>query len=231
VEVFATIEPARMVGGDFYDFLLIDSRRLSFAIADVSGKGVPAALFMAMAKEILRSAISKHEDALDLAFAEASTKISAASAELVDEGADMMFVTAFAGILDLTSGQLAYVNAGHDSPFVLRPDAEPAELSGRGGPPLGAVDHLVCPVERLRLQPGDLLLLYTDGATESENKDQVFYGVARLRALLASSREATARNLVELVRADIRRFATGTDQADDITLLALAWHGNSPNGR
>src|SRR5262249_41773746 len=102
VDVFATIEPARMVGGDFYDFLLLDSKRLSFAIADVSGKGVPAALFMAMTKEILRSAISKHEDALDLAFAEASTKISAASAELVDKGADMMFVTAFAGILDLS---------------------------------------------------------------------------------------------------------------------------------
>jgi adenylate cyclase len=231
VDVFATIEPARMVGGDFYDFLLLDSRRLSFAIADVSGKGVPAALFMAMTKEILRSAISKHGDALDLAFAEASTKITAASAEMADEGADMMFVTAFAGILDLSSGQLAYVNAGHDPPFVLRLDAEPRELSGRGGPPLGAVDPLVCPVERLRLQAGDLLLLYTDGATESENKDHVFYGTTRLKALLASSREATARDLVELVRADIRRFATGADQADDITLVALSWHGNSPNGR
>ena len=231
VELFATIEPARMVGGDFYDFLLLDSRRLSFAIADVSGKGVPAALFMAMTKEILRSAISKHEDALDLAFAEASTKISAASAEMVDEGADMMFVTAFAGILDLTSGQLAYVNAGHDPPFVLRPDAEPTELLGGGGPPLGAVERLVCPVERVRLQAGDLLLLYTDGATESENKDHAFYGIARLRALLASSREATAKGLVELVRADIRRFATGADQADDITLLALSWRGNGSNGR
>ena len=231
VDVFATIEPARMVGGDFYDFLLLDSRRLSFAIADVSGKGVPAALFMAMTKEILRSAISKYQDALDRAFAEASTKIAAASVEMADEGADMMFVTAFAGILDLSSGQLDYVNAGHDPPFVLRPDAEPRELSGRGGPPLGAVDPLVCPVERLRLQAGDLLLLYTDGATESENKDHVFYGIARLRTLLASSREATARDLVELVRADIRRFATGADQADDITLLALSWRGNSPNGR
>jgi adenylate cyclase len=231
VDVFASIEPARMVGGDFYDFLLLDSTRLSFAIADVSGKGVPAALFMAMAKEILRSAISKHEEALDLAFAEASTKITAASAEMVDRGADLMFVTAFAGILDLSSGQLAYVNAGHDSPFVLRPNTEPMELSGRGGPPLGAVDRLVCPVERIRLQAGDLLLLYTDGATESENKDHGFYGIARLRALLASSREATAKGLVELVRADIRRFATGADQADDITLLALSWRGHCPNGR
>src|SRR5262249_48374008 len=148
-----------------------------------------------------------------------------------EEGADMMFVTAFAGILDLSSGQLAYVNAGHDLPFVLRQSGAPAELSGRGGPPLGTVDNLVCPVERLRLQPGDLLLLYTDGATESENKDHVFYGIARLRALLASSNEATAKDLVELVRADIRRFATGADQADDITLLALSWRGNSPNGR
>src|SRR5262249_37321923 len=87
------------------------------------------------------------------------------------------------------------------------------------------------PVERLRLQPGDLLLLYTDGATDSESRDHVFYGIARLRALLASSRQATAKDLVELVRADIRRFATGADQADDITLLALSWHGNSSNGR
>ena len=132
LEVFASIEPARMVGGDLYDFVLLDPEHLSFAIADVSGKGVPAALFMAMTKEVLHTATLRYRNALDRVFNEANDKISAASEELGAGGTNMMFVTVFAGILDLASGMLVYVNAGHDSPFVIRAGAEPEKSSARG---------------------------------------------------------------------------------------------------
>jgi adenylate cyclase len=223
VELFALIEPARMVGGDLYDFLLLDSRRLFFAIADVSGKGVPAALFMAMTKEVLRDALARHGEALDRVFAEANAKISASGSDMADAGGNMMFVTAFAGILNLASGVITYVNAGHDSPFLLRAATEPMELTGEGGPPLGTIEDFQYPVERHQLTPGDLLLLYTDGVTEAENKDASFYTATRLKLLLRSVPSVSAKALVEFVSEDISRFAAGAEQADDITLLAVRW--------
>ncbi len=225
VDLYALVEPARMVGGDLYDFLLLDSRRLFFAIADVSGKGVPAALFMAMTKEVLRDAMARHGEALDRVFAEADAKISASSGDMAGAGANMMFVTVFAGILNLASGMLAYVNAGHDSPFLLRAGAETIELTGEGGPPLGTVENFQYPVERRQLTPGDLLLLYTDGVTEAENRDDSFYTAERLERLLQSAPTGSAKALVEFVREDIRRFAADAEQADDITLLAVRWTG------
>jgi adenylate cyclase len=225
VEVYALIEPARMVGGDLYDFLLLDSRRLFFAIADVSGKGVPAALFMAMTKEVLRDAMARHGEALDRVFAEANAKISTSGSDMADAGGNMMFVTVFAGILNLASGVIAYVNAGHDSPLRLRPGTAPTELTGEGGPPLGTLEDFQYPVEHHQLTPGDLLLLYTDGVTEAEDKNDSFYTAARLKLLLRSAPSASAKALVEFVREDVRRFAAGAEQADDITLLAVHWTG------
>jgi adenylate cyclase len=227
VELYAMIEPARMVGGDLYDFLMLDSRRLSFAIADVSGKGVPAALFMAMSKEVLRAATLGNGEALDRVFAEANKRISAASNDMAGVGADMMFVTVFAGVLDLISGKLTYISAGHDAPFVLRPDCTITRLSGRGGPPLGSVDNFCYRVEQRQLAPGDLLLMYTDGVTEAENPQHLFYGETRLESLLASAPVAGAEAMVNLVREDVRRFAGGAERADDITLMAVRWLGRN----
>jgi serine phosphatase RsbU (regulator of sigma subunit) len=228
IDVYALIEPARMVGGDLYDFLLLDSGRLFFAIADVSGKGVPAAIFMAMTKEVLRDAIAQHGEALDRAFAEANAKISASSGETAGAGGDMMFVTVFAGILNLTSGMLIYVNAGHDAPLLLRTGAGTMELSGKGGPPLGTVEPFQYPLERRQLTLGDLLLLYTDGVTEAENSDDSFYTAARLALLLRTAPTGSAKALVEFVREDIRRFGAGAEQADDITLFAVRWTSAEP---
>ena len=137
VDIYAVIEPARMVGGDLYDFVMLDSYRLSFAIADVSGKGVPAALFMAMSKEVLRAATVSHGDALDKVFAEANARIAAASNDMAGVGANMMFVTVFAGVLDLASGRLVYVSAGHDSPFVLGPQAAGSTVARARRTPTG----------------------------------------------------------------------------------------------
>ena len=223
VDLYALIEPARMVGGDLYDFVMLDPSRLFFAIADVSGKGVPAALFMAMTKEVLRDAVARHEEALDAAFAEANAKISASSGEMAVAGGDMMFVTVFAAIWNLATGVLTYVNAGHDSPFVVRAKAGAMELGGESGPPLGTVDDFPYAVEHRQLRPEDLLMLYTDGVTEAEDPSDSFYTMPRLQLLLRSAPAAGAKATVEFVREDIRKFTEGAEQADDITMMAVRW--------
>jgi serine phosphatase RsbU (regulator of sigma subunit) len=222
-EIYAFIEPARMVGGDLYDFLFLDSRRLSFAIADVAGKGVPAAILMAMTREVLRAATVRFGAALDQVFAEANAKISAASSDLAADGGDMMFVTVFAAVLDLESGQLFHANAGHDSPFAIRAGAEPVQLTGAGGPPLGAVDGFRYPVERRQLTPDEMLFLFTDGVTEAQNGVHSFYGDARLKRVLASRPPRSCKDAIDLVVEDVRQFVAGAEQADDITLLAVQW--------
>jgi adenylate cyclase len=226
VDIYAVVEPARMVGGDLYDFVMLDRRHLAFTIADVSGKGVAAALFMAMSKEVLRDAIIRHQKALDQAFAEANARISAASNDMTGVGANMMFVTVFAGVLDLVSGNLVYVNAGHDAPLVLGEHLHALTLAGRGGPPLGSVDDFDYPVERRQMAPGETMLLFTDGVTEAENREHSFYAQTRLEKLLREAPKASARAVVEFVREDVHRFAAGAEQADDITLLAVRWLGN-----
>ena len=230
VEVYASIEPARMVGGDLYDFVLLDPEHLSFAIADVSGKGVPAALFMAMTKEVLHTATLRYRNALDRVFGEANDKISAASEELGAGGTNMMFVTVFAGILDLATGVLVYVNAGHDSPFVMRAGSAPASLPLAGGPPLGTVDDFQYSIEQRQLARGEMVLAYTDGVTEAQDANKALYSGARLERLLATAPMTGARSVVDFVRDDVRRFAAGAEQADDITLLAVRWLGPVSSG-
>jgi len=228
VELYAFIEAAREVGGDLYDFFFLDSSRLAFVIADVAGKGVPAALFMAMTREVIRAAIQRYGESLDRVFAEANAKVSASSEDMAADGADMMFVTVFAAVLDLASGTLFFANAGHDSPFVLRPGCAPSELKGESGPPIGAVDDFQYQVQRRQMTPGEMLLLYTDGVTEAQNSTRAFYGEARLQRALASRTAGSGtKDIIELVRDDVRRFVAGAAQFDDITLLAVRWLGPS----
>ena len=219
-EVYARIEPARVVGGDLFDFLLIDDSRLFFIIADVSGKGMPAALSMAMTKQIVRDAVQRHGTALDRLMAEANTKTAAASSEM-GQGGDMMFVTAFAGILDLASGELPYVSAGHDAPFVLQAGGVLRQLETRGGPPLGAVEHFRFPVDRDRCERGAVLLLYTDGVTEAQNTGGALYSVERLAALLGAMPATGAQPVIDAVFDDVRHFVGEAEPADDVTLLAI----------
>jgi serine phosphatase RsbU (regulator of sigma subunit) len=220
IDVYARIEPARIVGGDLYDYLLIDcDRRLFFLIADVSGKGAPAALLMTSTKEVVREAVLKFGAALDRVFEEANRKIAGTSVELQSEGG--VFVTAFAGILDLGTGELAYSSAGHDAPFLLGGGNGLRQLATEGGPPLGAVDAFSYPVDHDRIEPGEVLLLYTDGVIEAENSDHSFYGAQRLENALASASDIDARSIVGTVIDDLHRFVGTAEQADDITVLAL----------
>ena len=220
IDVYARIEPARMVGGDLYDYLLIGgSSRLFFLIADVSGKGAPAALLMAVTKEVVRDAVLRFQPALDRILAEANRKIAAASVDLQSEGG--VFVTAFAGILDLGSGEVDYASAGHDSPFLLGGSTGVRQLVTDGGPPLGAVDEFRYPIDRDRIEPGEVLLLYTDGVTEAVNDKHVLYSSERLAKALATAKVFDARRVVTAVIDDVSRFIGGAEQADDMTLLAV----------
>jgi serine phosphatase RsbU (regulator of sigma subunit) len=220
IDVYARIEPARMVGGDLYDYLLIEgSGRLFFLIADVSGKGIPAALLMAVTKQVVRDAVLTFEPALDRILAEANRKLAAASAELQSEGG--VFVTAFAGILDLGSGEVDYASAGHDSPFVLGGNTGLRQLVTDGGPPLGAVDEFRYPVDHDRVEPGEVLLLFTDGVTEAENGEHRLYSSERLAKALATAQVFDARRVVTAVIDDVSRFIGGAEQSDDMTLLAV----------
>jgi adenylate cyclase len=222
IDVYARIAPARMVGGDLYDYLLVDRERcLFFLIADVSGKGIPAALFMATTKEVVRDAVLRFGTALDLVLAEANRKTAAASAEFPNEGGELMFVTAFAGILDLGTGEIAYASAGHDSPFILHGNGGLRQLVTEGGPPLGVSEGFPYPVDRDRIEPGEVLLLYTDGVTEAENADHALYSSKRLVEVLAHAPVANAEGAVAAVIEDVGRFVGGAEQADDITVLAL----------
>jgi len=220
IDIYARIEPARMVGGDLYDYLLIQgSSRLFFLIADVSGKGISAALLMAVTKEVVRDAVLSFEPALDRILTEVNRKLAAASAELQSEGG--VFVTAFAGILDLGSGAVDFASAGHDSPFVLGGTAGLRQLVTEGGPPLGAIEEFRYPIDHDQVEPGEVLLLFTDGVTEAENRDHRLYSSERLAKALAATRVSDARRVVTAVIDDVSRFIGGAEQGDDMTLLAL----------
>ncbi len=225
VEVYAFIEPAREVGGDLYDFVFLDSDRLAFVIADVAGKGVPAALFMAMTREVIRAAMQRYGENLDRVFAEANAKVSASSEDMAAEGADMVFVTVFVGVIDLATGMLSYVNAGHEWPLLLGIGTHATALSGDSGTPLGALDDFHYQVQRRQLVTGDVLLLYTDGVTEAQNPARAFYGEGRLKHALAAPKSLHPKAVVDLVHDDVRRFVAGAEQFDDITLLAVRWLG------
>lgn len=220
-DLHAFIEPARHVGGDLYDFALIGRDHLFFMIGDVSGKGLPAALFMALTKALTRSGAERTQA---LGEAAATTAIDA-NAEITRENAGNLFVTAIIGFLDLSTGDLSWVNAGHDPPYLLRPGAPPKPLDAGGGPPLCAVDEFPYDVERLRLAPGDSLLFYTDGVAEAADPTQALYGLARLEELLTRVGGENPKTLIEAVRADVASFVRGADASDDLTLLALRWIG------
>lgn len=218
----ALIEPAREVGGDLYDFFMVDDRHLCFLIGDVSGKGVPASLFMAVTKALARSFATR------LAGGPAEI-VSAANLDLSRENVETLFVTLLLGVLDVESGQLELVNAGHEGPWRLgagRPLEQVIAGPLEGGPPLCVVDDFDYQVHRVQLQPGDRLCMVTDGITEAANAAQELYGNARLRAALAGlATGAEASAITRSVREDVGRFVAGAEPSDDLAILVVHWRG------
>lgn len=222
IDVFGKMFPAKEVSGDFFDFFPISGDKLGFVIADVSGKGVPAALFMVMSKTLLRST----------ALANPSPKkcIQEVSHYLCYNNESMMFVTLFYGILDLKTGIVNYCDAGHHPPFILSKDGSLTQLVKEGGIALGIIDDLerensLYKEKTFQLKKGDAIILFTDGVTEAINKKGEPYPITRLEHILKSNVSANFPILVSNLKSDIDEFTEGQAQYDDITLLCIRWNG------
>jgi serine phosphatase RsbU (regulator of sigma subunit) len=218
--VSADLEPAREVGGDLYDFFMLDADRLFFLIGDVSGKGLPASMFMAVSKALCKSISARHPASVAGTLREAARDIG-------HENPEQFFVTLIAGILDARSGELRLANAGHDAPYRIR-RGQVARIEAAGGPPLCTVDDFPYEETVCRLEPGDVLCMITDGITEAMNARGELYGTARLGALierLAVEPALAPQHAVAAIREEVTRFCEGAEPADDLTILAIRWNG------
>ena len=220
-DLFAFMQPAKEVGGDFYDFYFLDENHLMITVADVSDKGVPAALFMVACKTLLKDC------ALLLGTVEQLSEIVARTNDrLAEANEEGMFVTAFTGVLDVETGEFVYVNAGHNPPLV-RKNGIFAFLPIAKSPMLGVMKGMDFPAERLTLEPGDMIFLYTDGVTEAMNEKQELFGEERLQETLAEQpKERTAAEILEAVRGAVESHADGAEPNDDVTMLGLVFKGN-----
>lgn len=222
VDIAATMIPAKMVGGDFYDYFLIDEQHLAVVVADVSGKGVPAAFFMAISRTLLKSSA--------FYLKAPGATISALNDQLCSENDQMMFVTVFYGVLDLSTGQFTYVNAGHNPPLLLG-HGTPSYFPKGTNMALAVMEGQNYAEGHLVLQPGETLLLYTDGVTEAINSQGLFFGEATLQHALQTDDGPTSLNVhqasavTQHVVQAIRSFESGAPQADDITVVALTYKG------
>ena len=216
-DIYAMMETAKEVGGDFYDFYLLGENKLAFLVADVSGKGIPAAMFMMTAKTVIKG------------FAEAGLgvdEVLTRANEMLCQGNDAgMFVTAWMGILELQSGRVAFANAGHNPPLVRRADGEYRAIECRPGFVLAGMEGMRYKPQELMLAAGDRLFLYTDGVTEATDAQNRLYGEARLLALLNRHPEANVKRLAELVKQDVDAFVGDAPQFDDITMLTFLYRG------
>ena len=214
-DIWASMEAAREVGGDFYDFYFSGRDRVFFLVADVSGKGVPAAMFMMRAKTLIKSAAQTGKP-LTQVFEEANDA-------LCEGNSSSTFVTAWAGDLNTRTGHVTFVNAGHNPPVVRR-GGKREFLRTRPSLVLGAMPGVHYHVEELQLAPGDAIYLYTDGIVEQTNASNELYGEARLMKALSSAR-CQRGDLLASVLADVRRHAAGVEQADDCTQLVIRYRG------
>ena len=220
VQVFATLEPAREVGGDLYDVFPLETGALCVVVADVSDKGAPAALFMARAKTLMRLVATLVRGA-DGAPPGPSEILARVNAELCRDNAQSMFVTVFLGILDPASGALAFGNAGHTAPYVLSPSGGVTALDAARGKPLGIRPTLTWETGTCKLAPGEGLFLFTDGITEAMDPAGALFSEERLEAALAPLIGSAPRAVIAGVLDEVRRFAAGAPQSDDIAALAL----------
>jgi len=207
----AVLKPAREVGGDFYDFFFVDDEHICLVVGDVSGKGVPAALFMAVTKTMIKSQAVE-----DPSPASIATRVND---ELSADNPASMFVTLFIAIVNTRSGEFRYTNAGHNPPYILRSNGELECVNQRHGPIVGAVEGVAYREDRGSLAESDSLLIYTDGVTEAMNQADELYTENRLAALLTNRKESP-EEITNRILGDVAQFAMGADQADDITILA-----------
>ena len=216
--VYAEMHPARDIGGDFYDFFFLDETHLGFVIGDVSGKGIPAALYMAVARTMIKGIASQVLDP-----AECLAKVNSM---LIPESDASMFVTVFYGVLDTSTGVIRYCNGGHNLPFLMRNGSTIAQVADTRGIILGKVDTFKFETASIQCNSGDKIVLYTDGVTEGMNELHELYTEERLTHYLENHTLDAIEKLVRGIVADVLKHMGKANQADDITLLALEYRGH-----
>lgn len=214
-DIYATMDPAKEVGGDFYDFFMVDDRHLAIVIADVSDKGVPAALFMVIGKTLIKDHTTPDCD-LGKVFSEVNKLLFEANSE-------GMFITAFEGVLDLVTGEFKFVNAGHELPFICKNSGNFEAYKMRAGFVLAGMEGIKYRSGSMMLEPGDKIFQYTDGVTEAINTKEEFYGMERLGVILNKVKDGTPNEILPAVKRDLDEFVGTADQFDDITMLCLEY--------
>ncbi len=213
VEIAASMDAAKNIGGDFYDFFRLDEERIGFTIADVCGKGIPAALFMAVSRTMLHSVGLKSQSP--------SECINAVNKMLAADPVDCMFVTVFYGIYNVNTGLVSICNAGHNLPYVLRANGEVEELPLVKNLVVGVFENVVYKEQTLQLEHGDTLFMYTDGVTEAKDSHRKDFGKNRLEAVLSGHPERSCSQTIEAMKAGVAEYVADTPQSDDITMLVF----------
>jgi len=214
-DIFAKMITASEVGGDFYDFFPLDKHRIGFAIGDVSGKGVPAAILMATSRSFLKATAVRGVPT--------DVCLGAVNNILVEESLSHMFVTLFYGILDTRNGSLEYCNGGHNPPYLVSGEGKVEQLENIGGLLLGGVKDAEYESKTIKLHPGDTLFLYTDGVTEAENEKENEFATDRLEDCLKRNYKLQLTEITEKVIEEVQAFSKGLSQTDDITCLVLRY--------
>ena len=214
-DIYATMDPAKEVGGDFYDFFMVDDRHLAIVMADVSGKGIPAALFMVIGKTLIKDHTTPGRD-----LGKVFTAVNNLLCEANSEG---LFITAFEGVLDLVTGEFNFVNAGHEMPFVCKADGAFEPYKIRPGFVLAGMEDMRYRAGSMILEPGDKIFQYTDGVTEATNIHNELYGMERLEVILNKVKCGTSHEILPAVKADVDEFVGEAPQFDDITMLCLEY--------
>lgn len=217
IDLFAVLKSAKEVGGDLYDFFVLEGKKFCFAIGDVSGKGVPASLFMAVTRTLVRS-ISDNDSSPGAIVNKLNRSIS-------ENNDSSMFVTFFLGVLDLTTGELRYSNAGHNPPVIIRHNTQPEMLEKTKSIPVGLFEDFNYIESSIYLKPGDKLFLYTDGVTEAENSSNELYGEQKMISVIKSGIELSPKELIVAIEADISSHVAGFAQSDDITMMTIVYNG------
>lgn len=215
IDIFATMDPAKEVGGDFYDFFMVDDTHLAIVMADVSGKGVPAALFMVIGKTLIKDHTIPDRD-----LGEVFTAVNNLLCEANSEG---LFITAFEGVLDLVTGEFTFVNAGHEMPFICKADGNFEPYKIRPGFVLAGMEDMKYKAGTMQLDVGDKIFQYTDGVTEATNINNELYGMDRLGEILNKVKLGTPHDILPAIKRDIDEFVGEAPQFDDITMLCLEY--------
>ena len=213
IDMAALMVPAKDVGGDFYDIFRIDEDHFGFTIADVSGKGIPAAIFMAVSRTLIR--------ATGIRGGSPSDCLTYSNKLLSSESVDCMFVTVFYGIYNIKTGEVTYCNAGHNPPYLLKSNGEVKALPLAKDPMVGAISDIEYHEESIQLEKGEMLILFTDGVTEAMNVSFAEYGDERLVAALKNAVGSNCQEMINAVKADVSEFTEEAEQSDDITMLTI----------